>query len=461
MGKTILTMTDSGLIKKYDVPTPRYTSYPTVPFWDETSFTTEAWKERLTATFIQSNNTEGISIYIHLPFCEQLCTYCGCNKRITTNHNVEGKYIETLLKEWELYSELLPEKPQISEIHLGGGTPTFFSPENLKKLIEGILSRSEKKKDFKGSVEVHPNYTKKDHLQVLYDCGFKRLSIGIQDFDPKVQFLINRPQTFERTKTVFEQAREIGYDSINADIIYGLPGQTQDSVELTIEKIKLLRPERIAFYSYAHVPWKSKSQRRYTESDLPAAGIKRNLYEYGKNQLTDAGYHELGMDHFVLPGDELEVAMNNKTLHRNFMGYTVQKSALLIGLGASSIGDTWTSFAQNIKEVEEYQEAVNEGRFPVCKGHILTGRDLFMRKHILNLMCNFETAVTLADLKINDFTEGLERLKELENDGLVIIQPDKIVVTETGRAFVRNICLCFDTRYHQQEISGRLFSRSV
>jgi len=446
-----------SLIEKYDIPCPRYTSYPTVPYWED-NLTAEAWQDSVQMTFERSRQ-KGISLYLHLPFCEKLCTYCGCNKRITANHAVEEPYMETLLQEWELYRNILGTTPTIAEMHLGGGTPTFFSAECLQQLIQGILEKSAIGLKPEFSLEVHPNYTTKEQLRVLYDLGFRRLSVGIQDFDPKVQHIINRPQTFEQTKRVFDQARTLGYHSINADIIYGLPLQTAASIRMTIERVRELRPERIAFYSYAHVPWKSPAQRRYTEADLPQAAEKRALYELGRDLLLQAGYQEIGMDHFALPDDELYKAYQNGTLHRNFMGYTTQATELLIGLGASSISDTWNAFGQNIKEVEAYQEAVWQRRLPVFKGHLLSIEDARIRKAILDLMCR--NSISWEGKTPAFIQNALIRLKPLEADGLVEFDSGQITVTEKGRLFIRNITMQFDAHYWQKQTSGQIFSRSV
>lgn len=447
------------LTQKYDTPSPRYTSYPTVPYWDENTFGLEAWKEEVKKAFNATNSQSGISLYIHLPFCEKLCTYCACNKRITINHNVEDPYIQVLLKEWDMYLNLFKEKPVISELHLGGGTPTFFSAENLKRLIKGILSKAVVPRNPEYSLEVHPNFTNREQLQVLYDLGFRRMSAGIQDFDPEVQYMINRIQTYEQTENIFNIAREIGYESINADIIYGLPGQTLDTVSNTVRLVKQLRPDRIAFYSYAHVPWKSKAQRRYSEKDLPDAELKRSLYESGKRLLKENGYIDLGMDHFSLPSDSLYQAWKQNELHRNFMGYTTQYTKLLIGLGASAIGDTWTSFAQNIKEVEAYEEAVNAGHFPLVKGHLLNEEDLIIRKHILNIMCHGNTHWEKAEYET--LKDGIEKLKDFVNDNLVILHNNSLEVTPLGNAFLRNICMCFDKRYWRKQPESALFSKSI
>jgi len=388
-------VTDAGdkipLSEKYNVAAPRYTSYPTVPYWDTSTFSVEAWEESVKRSFREGNLPDGISIYIHLPFCESLCTYCGCNTRITRNHQVERPYIDAVLKEWGLYCKLLDDKPIIREIHLGGGTPTFFSHQNLYRLISGLLQLSEIHPQAEFSFEAHPANTTTEHLKTLYDLGFKRLSLGIQDFDPAVQFIINRHQTLEQVQSVTADARKIGFTSINFDLIYGLPLQTVNGLKDTMFKVAGLMPDRIAFYSYAHVPWIKPGQRRFTEKDLPDTQYKSILYEIGRDLLKSYGYQEIGMDHFALPEDDLVKAEKTGTLHRNFMGYTSQHTQLLIGLGVSSISDSLYAFAQNVKTVEEYLQLVNEGNLPVFKGHLLTSEDLIIRKHILDIMCKGET----------------------------------------------------------------------
>ncbi|WMJ73439.1 oxygen-independent coproporphyrinogen III oxidase [Cytophagaceae bacterium ABcell3] len=450
-------MNRADLISKYDIPAPRYTSYPTVPYWESDGFDQHIWAKHVGQAFQKSPE---ISLYLHLPFCEQLCTYCGCNKRITKNHKVETPYLNTLLKEWNIYLEIFGGKPIIKELHLGGGTPTFFTPQNLKYLLESIFSKAIIPEDPDFSIEVHPNYTTKEHLHVLAALGFKRLSAGIQDFDPKVQIAINRVQTFEQTKIVFDEARKAGFTSLNADIIYGLPFQKLESVKGTISKTSVLKPERIAFYSYAHVPWKSKAQRRYSEEDLPSADEKRELYEKGKEMLVAHGYTETGMDHFSLPQDDLYIAMKEGKMHRNFMGYTVQNTGLLIGLGASSISDSTDCFMQNVKEVEEYEKVVNEGRLPVLKGHELTEEDLFIRQHILDLMCRMETSWD-ASSESESFKEGLEKLEPFIEDNLVVLKEGSLKIKKEGKPFIRNICMCFDARLWRKIPETPIFSKSI
>ena len=450
------------LVQKYNIPGPRYTSYPTVPYWNLESFSGAQWKNTVRQSFNESNGSEGISLYIHLPFCESLCTFCGCHKRITKRHEVEVPYIDTVLKEWELYRALFPEKPVIKELHLGGGTPTFFSPEHLKMLIEGIFRYANRAENYEFSFEGHPNNTSKAHLQTLYDLGFRRVSFGIQDYNETVQKAIHRIQPFENVKRVTDWAREIGYASVGHDIIFGLPHQTLAHVEETILRTKDLMPDRLAFYSYAHVPWlKGNGQRGYNDIDLPTAEEKRNQYEKGKRLLSKVGYHEIGMDHFALPSDSLYTSMRSGRLHRNFMGYTASKTQLMIGLGASSISDSWYSFSQNVKSLEEYQHLVDSGIIPIYRGHILTDEDQMIRRHILNLMCKLETTWPSGNEKFPYLEKVVERLKELESDGLVECSPQKIRVTEAGRPFVRNICMAFDLHLHRKAPETRLFSMTI
>ena len=447
------------LLNKYDLPLPRYTSYPTVPYWEKESINTELWKKSVVETFKKENGE--LCIYIHLPFCENLCTFCACNKRITTNHKVEEPYLESVLKEWEMYRSLLPTEPFIREIHLGGGTPTFFSPDNLVKLIKGITKNSKILSDHEFSVEVHPNYTNEEHLEKLAMVGFNRISLGVQDFDPAVQYVINRIQSLEKTKEVVDWSRKHGYNSINIDLIYGLPKQTVSSIDFTIGKIKELRPDRIAFYSYAYVPWKSKAQRRYTKADLPEANEKWKMYQLGKKLLTEQGYKTIGMDHFALPNDKLFVAVTNGTLNRNFMGYTTTQSKLIIALGASSISDTWTSFIQNNVTVEDYQNKIRQGFFPIENGHLLSEEDLIIRKNILDLMCRNNTTIDKNTFDAQPFSTIKNELKKFEDDGLVKTTNDYISVTEKGSLFIRNICSILDSRMRRKKTEGNVFSKSI
>lgn len=451
-----------SLIQKYNVPGPRYTSYPTVPYWDEATFSTAAWQASFLRSFEESNRSEGISLYIHLPFCEQLCTFCGCHKRITKRHEVEQPYILAVLKEWAMYCALMPERPLIKEIHLGGGTPTFFSPEHLGLLINGILQHADKAPDYEFSFEAHPNNTTEAHLTALYALGFRRLSLGVQDYSPQVQKAIHRIQPIENVARVTQWARQIGYTSISHDLVFGLPFQTLADVTYTIEQTKLLAPDRLAFYSYAHVPWiKGNGQRGFKDEDVPRDDEKRQLYEVGKQLLAEKGYFEIGMDHFALAEDSMYTAFQSGTLHRNFMGYTSSKTQLMIGLGASSISDSWYGFAQNEKDIDAYYALVEQGKLPVVKGHLLHAEDLVVRQHILNLMCRFTTDWTSPALQFDALAQVLASLAEMQQDGLIKIQANSIQVTDKGKPFVRNLCMAFDLRLKRKAPQTTLFSMTV
>jgi len=453
---------ENSLLQKYNVPGPRYTSYPTVPYWNESNFNYEIWVETLKKSFVESNSLEGVSLYIHLPFCESLCTFCGCNKRITKNHTVENPYIAAILKEWGLYCAILEEKPIIKEIHLGGGTPTFFSPKNLEHLINGIFSKAEKTTNYEFSFEGHPNNTTREHLQKLYNLGFRRVSFGVQDYSEKVQKAIHREQPFHNVAKVTFWSREIGYTSIGHDIIFGLPFQEVEDVIDTIEKTKSLQPDRLAFYSYAHVPWiKGNGQRGFKDEDIPKDDKKRMLYEIGKKSLFENGYFEIGMDHFALKEDSLYKSFQTGKLHRNFMGYSSSKTQLMIGLGVSSISDSWYSFAQNVKDLEKYYQLLDLDKLPFYRGHLLTSEDLIIRKHILNLMCQFETSWGNPEAYFDEIPDILIELEEMEKDGLLVIGKDKITVTEAGKPFVRNICMGFDLLLKRKAPDTQLFSMTI
>ncbi len=446
-----------NLIAKYNVPGPRYTSYPTVPFWDQSSFSTSTWKDSL-----HQQNPDAISLYIHLPFCESLCTFCACNKRITKRHDVEKPYIEAVLKEWQMYLEILDETPILKEIHLGGGTPTFFSAEHLEYLIKTILDTVEVTDDIEFSFEGHPNNTTQLHLETLYDLGFSRVSYGIQDYNPKVQLAIHRLQSFEAVEQATARARKVGYKSVGHDLIFGLPKQSLEDVVTTIKKTKMLKPDRIAFYSYAHVPWaKGNGQRGFNEDDLPSPELKRLQYETGKQMLEDMGYVEIGMDHFALPKDDLSQAFTSNKLHRNFMGYTTTQTQTMIGLGVSAISDSWLGFAQNEKKLEDYYSKINQNQLPVFRGHILNQEDLIIRQKILDLMCNFETQWTAEESTLIGINSILKQLEEFKQDQLLTYTNQSIHVLPKGQAFIRNICMAFDKRLNRAKPNQQLFSMTI
>lgn len=412
-------------------------------------------------TFDESNRQKGISLYIHLPFCESLCTYCGCNTRITKNHKVEAGYIEALLAEWQMYLDSWGEKPVIRELHLGGGTPTFFSPGNLQLLLGEILQHAEIHPDLEFGFEGHPNNTTEAHLQALYELGFRRVSFGIQDLDLKVQQAIHRIQPFKNVEKVTDTARQMGYTSVNFDLIYGLPFQTQKSIADTIDQVGQLMPERIAFYSYAHVPWIKPAQRGYSEADLPDDENKRQLYELGKDKFVKMGYKDIGMDHFALPHDVLYQAAENGTLHRNFMGYTTCHTDLLVGLGTSSISDAKYAYMQNLKIVESYKQTVLDLEPAVFKAHLMTEEDLLIRTCILELLCTGKCFLSENLIKVIG-GEGIVQFHTMKKEGLLTLRGSLLEVTEQGRAFIRNIAMVLDMRLRRARGTTQpLFSKAI
>lgn len=448
----------STLISKYNTAVPRYTSYPTVPHWQSSIPLESQWLKSMKKAY---DDAPGISLYIHLPFCEALCTYCGCNKRITKNHGVEEPYIDAVLKEWSIYKAQFDDKPLITEIHLGGGTPTFFSPECLDRLLSTILKDCTLAERHEFSFEAHPNSTTDDHLTVLYDLGFRRISIGVQDVSPEILTAINRSQTIDEVRELTIKAREIGYTSVNYDIIYGLPFQKPINILGTAQFIAEMRPDRIAFYSYAHVPWKSASQRAFTIDDVPSGIRKSDLYELGRYLLENEGYEAIGMDHFCLPKEALNESYKNGSMHRNFMGYTTNYTKCCIALGASSIGDSWNMYIQNEKHVETYQDIVNTGRLPIAKGHQLSSTEMNMRIHILNLMCRDQTTWKPISNDAIAITPFLFHLDSLVDDGLVQYTQTNISVTEKGKYFIRNICAAIDPIFQNTKCERPVFSKAI
>lgn len=447
-----------NLISKYNVPGPRYTSYPTVPYWQKEQWEENEWID-VVEKGLEIHHKPEISLYIHLPFCESLCTFCGCHKYITKQHSLSLPYIKTVLKEFDLIRNKLNRELIISDIHLGGGTPTFCSAKELEYLINALKIKATFSPTIELSFEANPATTSVEQLRALYDLGFRRVSFGIQDYNETVQHAIHRIQSVEDVEKIHCAAREIGYESISHDLVYGLPKQQLCGFKKTIDQTISLRPDRISLYSYAHVPWiKGTGQRGFSEADLPSATTKRTLYELAKERFIKAGYVEIGMDHFALPEDSLSGAMNTNALHRNFMGYTTKPSPVLIGLGMSAISDAWFGFAQNEKKLKSYQEKIESGSLAVTRGHLLTAEDIEIRQHILDLMCRFETHIS-SPSKIS-FGALLQRLFPMIEDGLVVIDESSIRITAKGIPFVRNCCMAFD-QYLLDPIAERSFSLTI
>lgn len=444
------------LIRKYDVPAPRYTSYPTVPYWNETP--TEAqWIESLKSALQPASSAW--SLYLHIPFCETLCTFCGCNTTITKNHKTEIPYVTRLLKERDAYLKRVPDlrSRPLKHLHLGGGTPTFLSEENLENLLTKLLDGLTRTKDFEGSIEVDPRRTRPEQLQLLRKLGFDRLSLGIQDFDPEVQRLIHRYQTYEQAEAVVNEARKLGFRSLNFDLVYGLPKQSEATISTMVEKTLQLRPDRIALYSFALVPWIKPGQKLFRDEDLPKGEAKRRLYEIARTDLLKEGYVEIGMDHFALPTDSLAKSLTNGNLHRNFMGYGDQPSDVLLGLGVSAISETPTAFAQNEKVLPKYEQLVDKDGLATFRGHRLSTEDIVVRAQILKLMTLGATPLT-----------GAEQEKDLRvflasmiDDKLVELNSHELKITDAGRPFLRNACLGFDLRFRRAQPQTRIFSSSI
>ena len=443
----------SDLLKKYNRQGPRYTSYPPVPFWKNTP-TSGDWITHLKKIY---NDEEGMDLYVHIPFCQKLCYYCGCNRIVTKNYSIQNNFVETLLLEWNLYCEKLGFIPKINSLHFGGGTPTFLTPENLEKLIQ-VLTLN-KKDTFMGSIEIDPRNTSIAHLDCFKKNGIKRISLGIQDFNPDVQMAINRMQPFEMVEVLMQELRAREFESINFDVIYGLPKQTPETIEETFRLVRKLRPDLIAFYSYAHLPDRLKNQHLIKNEDLPSPAGKSALYELGKELLNADGYLEVGMDHFSLPDNFLYLAKMARKLHRNFMGYVDKKSPILVGLGPSSISDSSMSFIQNEKGLNEYELKIKSGELAIVTGHTHEEKDLSAQEIILNLMCNNETILDhRADIPY--WAEIEAELHSMQTDGLLKVGRDKVTILPNGLKYVRSIAMVFDF-YFREKMPRDKFSQTI
>src|SRR6185437_1910827 len=382
---------------------------------------------------------------------------CGCNTRITRSHSFVPVYNQALLRELDLYlTRLGRTEVEYGELHFGGGTPTFLSIEELEALLGALFQRLRARAGASASIEVDPRVTSRAQLQLLARYGFRRISLGVQDFDVRVQEIVNRVQSEQEVREVTDSARELGFDSVNFDLIYGLPLQTRASIEATMDAVCRLRPDRIAFYGYAHVPWIKPGQRRFTEADLPQGADRLALYELGRERLQRAGYREIGLDHFALQSDGLWQAARSGSLHRNFMGYSTAFTTPLIGLGVSAIGDAGDAFAQNEKDLQRYHERVSREELPIQRGHLLDAEDQVLRTHILRLMTRLSTRWDSPAERTPWLQQAIERLAEPAADGLVQLEAGGCRITERGRPFLRNICMAFDAR-----LARRLPGRAV
>jgi len=450
-------------IQKFDVSGPRYTSYPTADRFVE-AFTEEEYKLTLNQRRV-GGLALPLSIYVHIPFCENLCFYCACNKIITKHHERSVEYLGYLSKEIDLHVQHLGAGQTISQLHLGGGSPTFFSDNELSELMAMIKRSFTLAPGGEYSIEIDPRTVDAQRLAHIASLGFNRLSFGVQDFDPEVQKAVHRIQPAEQVFSLVEAARALKFDSVNVDLIYGLPKQTSESFKKTLEQVVALRPERIALYAYAHLPERFKPQRRIDSYELPAASDKIAMLSNALATFAKAGYVYIGMDHFALPTDALAIAKRQGRLHRNFQGYSTQPDCDLIGLGVSSIGRIGATYSQNAKTLEEYYDFLNQGRFPVVRGLALSRDDLVRRAVIMALMCqgslqyeSIELAYMI-DFK-SYFAAELEALKELESSGMLVLENGGIQVTDFGWFFVRAVAMLFD-RYLQTDRNRARFSKII
>ncbi len=441
------------LVKKYDKAVPRYTSYPPTPYWRGLGESNRPWLEDLESALKEDKQ---LHLYVHIPFCEQLCWYCGCHRTITKNLDKGEVFVDYLLKEWKLYTQRFPDFEIIS-LHFGGGTPNFLRPPDLERLLKELSKRQSHK--FEGSFELDPRNFSSSHLDVLIKYGFGKMSLGVQDMNLDVQQAINRVQPYELVKECYDQLRSRDVQEINFDLIYGLPKQTTQTILETIELVKELAPDTIAFYSYAHLPSRLSNQKLIKENELLFGGAKRELYEVGKKALLEVGYKELGLDHFALPSSPLYLAHQEGTLKRNFMGHTKLEGDNIMALGPSSIAKGPHTFAQNEKKLKLYYELLDRGEFPVVHGHIMSSWEIIIAKLLQDLLCH--KRMNLAPLSEHPlFSKMRSALEGLKEDGLVGIKDHAITVQERGLPFLRNIAQCLDESFHlkSKQVS---FSRTL
>ena len=458
---------DAALLRRYDRPGPRYTSYPTAP-----QFSKDFGQDALRTAVAASNGDpipRRLSLYVHVPFCMSPCFYCGCNRIITRDLARGETYLVRLYREIALMAELFDRDREVIQLHLGGGTPNFLSPAQLADLVDTLRSHfrfsDSPARDL--SIELDPRYTNARDVLALGRIGFNRASFGVQDFDPAVQEAVNRIQSIEETRAVVDACREGGFRSVNIDLIYGLPKQSTQGFARTLDTVLEMRPDRLAVYSYAHLPELFKAQKQIEEADLPDAATKLGLLQLAIEKLTAAGYVYIGMDHFALPDDDLATAQARGGLHRNFMGYTTHADSDLVGLGVSAISHIGDSFSQNPRDLPSWQIALDEGRLPVFRGMSLEEDDVLRADLIQQLMCQGEIPVAALERRHaidfgEYFADAIARLQPMVEDGLVRIEPDRITATTQGRLLLRNIAMCFD-RYLDRPADGAAprFSRAI
>ena len=450
------------LLMKHDKPGPRYTSYPTAPEWRE-DFGDGAYRSAWRRA--SEHPADPLAVYVHLPFCLNRCLFCGCNVVISKKQEISDTYLDYLYKEMAMAAKELGARRTVKQLHWGGGTPTYLRVDQIKALHKALTETFDFAPDAEVALEVDPCVTSREQIETLRELGFNRISMGVQDLDPHIQKIIQRNQTEEQTRTLFESCRELGFGGINIDLIYGLPEQRMETWEKTIETIIDIRPDRLAVYSYAHLPGKLKHQKKLEGYYLPGGAEKYGLFARARRRFLEAGYLAIGMDHFALPGDELSVALSERRLHRNFMGYTVVPGTDMLGLGVSSIGEIGGSYAQNEKRPVAYYKALDEGRFPTAAGIDLTEDDQIRSWVIRQLMCNFHldfhTLEERYGVRYDEyFADEEDALGEFYRDGFVARGDGALEVLPLGRVFVRNVCMVFDAYLRKPEHFNK-FSRTV
>ncbi|HET7833562.1 MAG TPA: oxygen-independent coproporphyrinogen III oxidase [Gallionella sp.] len=438
---------DLELIRRLDKNGPRYTSYPTADRFVE-AFNAETYSQWVAKREI-GGIARPLSLYIHIPFCNTLCFYCACNKVITKDRSKSGEYVRYLIKEMEMQAKLLGPNQVVEQLHLGGGTPTFLSDDEIRQVMGAIRQHFKLVEDGEYSIEIDPRKVSEETIALLGSTGFNRISVGVQDFDAAVQQAVNRIQGEEETLHVIHAARAHGFKSVSIDLIYGLPKQTLQGFGVTLDKVIAANPDRLSIYNYAHMPTVFKPQRRINEADLPAPQVKLDILSMAVDKLTKAGYVYIGMDHFAKPEDELAVAQRQGRLHRNFQGYSTHSDCDLVGLGVSAIGKIGPTYSQNYRELEDYYDALDRNQLPIMRGLELNADDLVRRAIIQALMCHFEISkesFNIAYLIDFDhyFATEMEELYDYEREGLLEISPQWISVTPKGRMLIRNICMVFD-----------------
>ncbi len=454
---------DPQLIKRYDKAGPRYTSYPTAVQFSDT-YTTDNYKQ-----FAEKSNQSGqaLSLYFHIPFCDTVCFYCGCNKVVTKDRSKAAPYLERVYKEIAMQAKLFDPSRKVDQLHWGGGTPTFISHNEMRELMAVTRRHFNLHDDDSGeySIEIDPREVSRESIKLLRELGFNRMSLGVQDFNPAVQKAVNRIQSREETMAALTAAREENFKSISVDLIYGLPLQTVESFDQTLDELIEISPDRVSVFNYAHLPERFKPQRRINEADLPPASIKLEIFKHCMEKLTQAGYVYIGMDHFAKPDDELTIAQKNGKLYRNFQGYATHADCDLVGIGITSIGTIANSFAQNVRTMDEYYEKIDNNELAIFRGVEIDTDDLIRREAIMQLICHFKLDFKPLEARFNIqfkdyFATELERYNTMVDDGLITMDEHSIEVTARGRLLIRNICMVFD-RYIKPDEKTQRFSKLI